>query len=438
MRWVCYIEVQGLYAAVARRMGLAPADRPVAVLRDGRVFDGCREAFAAGLALGAPARQVLRDVPQAAQIDLANVDCAAAARTWWDGCLAHTPYVEPGEPHQVFLALPSPQAELTQAVRAEAAALVEQAAAHGFVAFAGVAHSKLVARAAALSCKDGWLLRRPGRLGANSPATMAFVPPGDEERFLAPLPVAFLPASREVERRLARLGLKHIGEVARIPEGEWQRQLGPLGRQLAQWSRGVDAEPVKAAYPPRSLQRRVEFAQEVRDRDHVERVAARAAALLSKQLAGRGEGCQQANVTVERSDGPPLLASRTLAKLQQSAYPLQQAVQGLLAEALAQAADGAREGPGVAAGWDAGVPVTALAVELGLIGPMPLQQMDLWGDTVAATERDERLERALALLHERFPVRMVGLGPRQDISFREQMLQFTDPYRWVPEGAGPS
>jgi hypothetical protein len=163
MQWVCYVEVQGLYAAVARKAGLVPADRAVVVLRAGRVFDGCREAFSGGLVLGAPARQALRDAPHAAQVDFAAIDCAGAARTWWDRCLAHTPYLEPGEPHQLFLSLPTPGDELTPAVKAEVAELLAEAARHGFVAFAGIGTSKLVARAAAMSCKEGWLLRRPGR-----------------------------------------------------------------------------------------------------------------------------------------------------------------------------------------------------------------------------------------------------------------------------------
>lgn len=452
MQWVCYVEVQGLYAAVARTAGLAPAGKPVVVLREGRVCDGCREAFSGGLVLGAPARQALRDAPHAIQVDLADIDSAGAARAWWDRCLAHTPYLEPGEPHQLFLSLPAPGDELTPAVRAEVTELLDEAARHGFVAFAGIGTSKLVARAAALHCREGWLLRRPGAAGPTvTPQTMAFVPPGEEARYLAPLPVAYLPAPPDVQRRLVRLGMRSIGEAARIPEAEWVRQLGPLGRQMALWSRGADPEPVKPCYPPRSLKRRVEFAQEVRDRDHLEQVAGRSAATLAKKLAAKGKGAQQVTVILERPDGPLIQTGRTLAKLQQAAYPLRQAVQTLLGQALEQItaggqgsapdADAAGQGsapdagaagqdsPGAAAGWDGGPPVSALTVELSLVGPMPWQQLNLWDDS-GRSERDERLQRALQLLHERFSPRLVGLGPRTDQSWREQMLQFADPYRW--------
>jgi len=421
MQWVCYIEVQGLYAAAARSAGLAPADRPVVVLREGAVFDGCREAFTGGLVLGAPERQALRDVPRAVRVPLEQIPAGQTSRAWWDLCAQHTPYVEPVGPHQVFLALPSPGAALSTALRSEVKALVEQSAAYGFVAFAGVGASKLVARAAAQACREAWLLKRPGAAGRKGePQVLAFVEPGQEERFLAPLPLAFLPAPPELQRRLSRLGLRSIGEAARIPEGEWLRQLGPLGHQVARWSRGLDGEPVKPAYPPRTLERRVQFQPEARERDHLEQVLARSALLLAHRLDAKGEGCQQVALALELAGGPPVRAVRTLAKLQHEVYPLQQALMGLLGEALA----------GLSGDGGDGFAISAMTVELGLIGPLPWQQMDLWDDQ-ARRERQERIQRALSLLHERFPVRTARLGFDRGHSFREQMLGFADPYRWV-------
>lgn len=416
MQWVCYIEIQGLYAGAAQDAGLVPAGRPVVVLKGGQVFDGCRQAFVSGLVLGTPARQAMRDAPGAIQVELEQVNASARARAWWDRCLEHTPYIEPLQLHQVYLALPTPGDALTQALRTEVARLLAVAAALGFVAFAGVGSAKLVARAAALSCREGWLLRRPGAPArAAAPEAASFVASGAEERFLAALPVGYLPAPPEVKRRLARLGLRTIGEAAKIPESEWLRQLGPLGRQVALWSRGIDPEQVKPCYPPRALARRVQFQPEVRDRDHLEAVISRSAAMLAKQLDAKGEGCQHVSLRLEQAAGPPLTAARTLAKLQQAPYPFQQALVTLLGSLL-----------------QAETAVTALAVELSLIGPMPWQQLDLWADH-ARRERDERLQRALTLLHERFPVRMAAIGHGGEVSWREQMLGFNDPYRYAGE-----
>ncbi|MFZ5814799.1 MAG: Y-family DNA polymerase [Bacillota bacterium] len=419
MQWICSVEIQGLYAAAARAAGLAEEGRPVVVVRNGRVFDGCREAFAAGLLLGSPVHQVLRDVPRAVQLDWTEIDASRRARSWWDECLGHTPYLEPGEPHQLLLALPTPEAGVTKALRAEVNQLAERAATYGFVAFVGVGSSRLVARAAMLACKEGYLLRRPGMAGRSGGERVAIVPLGEEERFLAPLPLAYLPSPPEVKRRIARLGLRTVGEAARVPEGEWVRQLGPQGRQLWLWSRGIDPEPVRPAYPPRRLTRRIEFQGEVRERDLLERELNRAAQPLVKQLALRGEGCQLVALVLELAGGEALHVERVLPKLQQSAFPIQQGLQTLLGQLL----DGREE-----------LEATAVTAEVGLIGPMPWQQMDLWEDRLLR-ERRERLEQALALLHERFPGRVIGLGPRSEPSWREQMLQYADPYRWSTRGA---
>lgn len=429
MQWVCAIEVQGLYAAAARARGLGEAGRPLVVIREGRVFDGCRDAFAAGLLLGSPAQQVLRDVPRAVQVDWTDLDASQAARAWWDQCLGHTPYIEPVEPHRIFLALPSPEAGVSRALKNELNELVEKAAAHGFVAFAGLASSRLVARAAALACKEGYLLHRPGQrphglpgeAGAGARGERAIIVPlGEEERFLAPLPIRYLPVPPDVKRRLARLGLGTIGEAARVPEAEWARQLGPQGRQVSLFSRGIDPEPVRPAYPPRRLTRRLSFSAELRDRDQLERELHRAAQPLLQQLDRRGEGCQLVAVVLELAGGEVRQAERTLPKLQQAAFPIQQGLQLLLQQLLTEL----------------GVEpeATAITAEVGLIGPMPWQQMELWDDRIIR-ERQERVERALALLHERFPRRVIGLGPRTETSWREQMLQYADPYRWSPRGA---
>lgn len=479
MRWICWVEIQGLYAAAVREAGLAEGGRPIAVLRGGRVFDGCREAFAAGLQLGSPARQVLRDVPRAALVEFADVDAAARARAFWDRCLAHTPYVEPVEPHQVLLDLPLPdgpdgsaggraQGRVSRRLQEEVRALAEAAASFGFAVFVGVGTSRLVARAAARALRAEFLERRPGtlpqrleavRLAGPRPAgsgqtggrqagvgqvgvcqagvgqaggrqagdrqagigqaerpalQIAIVPPGEEARFLAPLPIGFLPCPPEVRRRLRQLGLARIGEAAQVSEDEWVRQLGPQGRMVARWSRGIDPEPVKPAWPPRRLARRSELGG-VRDRDPLERELSRSAALLAAQLDRRGEGCQLVGLILELADGRVLHAERTLPRLRHTAYPIQQGLHTLLAQVL----DGLGEPPEVAA-------VTA---EVGLIGPVDWRQMELWDDRLRR-ERQERIEGALALLHERFPARVIGLGLRTPLSWREQMLQYADPYRW--------
>lgn len=418
MQWICHIEIQGLYSEAARRSGLTLEGRPIAILRDGRVYDGDRSAFTAGLVLGSPARQLQRDVPGAVAVDWGQIDASPLSRQWWDGCLAHTPFLEPLSPHQAVLALPFPTGELGSQVHQEVELLRTSAGRHGFVGFAGVGPNKLTAQAAARRCRDAWLNWRPGRKESGRPEPSLFVPQGGEAAFLASLPVSYLPLAPDVARRVGRLGLRTIGDAARVSEGELVRQIGGYGRQIWLWSRGIDSEQVKPLYPPRRLERRLPFRTEARGSDGVERSLLRLANSMARELESAGDGCQQVGLVLERLDGEPLRGSRVLPHLVSKAFPLQQALLSLLRELLRTE-----------------MAISALSVEVSLIGQMPVQQLSLW-DERANREREERLEKAIGLLRERFPVRSVRLGSERSCTWREQMLTFHDPYRHRRQAKG--
>src|SRR4030095_12625529 len=102
----------------------------------------------------------------------------------------------------------------------------------GLPARFGIAASKLAARVAA---------------GLPEPPTV--VVPGDEARFLAPLPLAKLAPEMELAETLERWGIRSIGELAKLPEGEVASRLGELGRELHATARGVDPRAL-APRPP--------------------------------------------------------------------------------------------------------------------------------------------------------------------------------------------
>ena len=98
----------------------------------------------------------------------------------------------------------------------------------------GVAGSKLAARVA-----------------AELPKSPTVVVPGEEEMFLAPLPLARLSPALDAATTLARWGLTSIGDLARLPESEVASRLGEIGRELHYAARGVDPRPlIPRALPP--------------------------------------------------------------------------------------------------------------------------------------------------------------------------------------------
>jgi protein ImuB len=89
------------------------------------------------------------------------------------------------------------------------------------------------------------------RVAAELAQTPSVVPPGEEEAFLAPLPLERLSPKMEAAAMLQRFGLTSIGELARLPEREVAARLGEIGRELHHAARGIDPRPlIPRALPP--------------------------------------------------------------------------------------------------------------------------------------------------------------------------------------------
>ena len=88
------------------------------------------------------------------------------------------------------------------------------------------------------------------RIAAGLPDTPTVVPPGEEQRFLAPLPLGRLAPALEIAATLDRWGLHTIGDFAKLPEGEVASRLGETGRELHATARGIDPRPLEPCLPP--------------------------------------------------------------------------------------------------------------------------------------------------------------------------------------------
>lgn len=137
----------------------------------------------------------------------------------------------------------------------------------------GVSTSKLVAKIAT----D---MRKPHGLTP--------VGPGQEEAFLAPLPVRKIPGvGPKSEERLAALGVATCAELAALPASALSREFGVWGPRLAQMARGIDEAPVETAWERKSLGGETTFLRDVADpglwRETVEALAREAAASLVEE-----------------------------------------------------------------------------------------------------------------------------------------------------------
>jgi len=139
----------------------------------------------------------------------------------------------------------------------------------GLSASLGVATNKLLAKVAS---------------DLGKPGGVTVVPPGQEEAFLAPLPVRVLWGVGPVmARRLEALNVVTVGDLVQVPEEELQGRFGHMGSRMARQARGIDYSPVVSIRQARSVSHETTFAQDVRDPGMLEERLER----LGTRIAGR-------------------------------------------------------------------------------------------------------------------------------------------------------
>lgn len=123
----------------------------------------------------------------------------------------------------------------------------------------GGASNKLVAK---IATDTGKARNR----GNNYPRAILIVQPGEEAKFLAPLPVEVMwGVGPKMEEALTRLGIKTIGDLASYPVSQLQSHFGKYGVELAEHSRGVDSRPVAMEYEMKSISQETTFDRDTND-----------------------------------------------------------------------------------------------------------------------------------------------------------------------------
>ena len=167
----------------------------------------------------------------------------------------------------------------------------------------GVATSKMLAKV----CSD-----------FAKPNGIAWVPPGMEAAFLAPLEVSRIPGVGEVTaRRLREMGIRRVGELARLDEDFLLRRFGRWGLALAGKARGADAgawfeSDIGAYEDPKSISHEHTFSEDVRDSHLLEATLARQAEKVGRRLREHGLFARTIELKLRYSDFTTLSRSQTL------------------------------------------------------------------------------------------------------------------------------
>ncbi len=240
------------------------------------------------------------------------------------------------------------------------------------------------------------------------------VPPGDDERFLAPYPARLLTRDADVRARLSRFGLRTIGSVAALPRSALVARFGDEGARLHTRARGEETEPFRPRMAPERMALGLTLEPPGEELEAVRFVLRRLAGALADQLSARGRAAGLARLVVThdlafaRHGTPPEIRIE-----QRFPEPTAdgEAIERLLLARLAAA-------PPPAA-------VARLDLELGLVEPAQGQQLPLFTPQAA---RDARLAWQLARLAIAFGVDRVC---RVELADPEAPLPEAR-WRWLP------
>ncbi|MDF1519905.1 MAG: DNA polymerase IV [Brevefilum sp.] len=239
----------------------------------------------------------------------------------------------------------------------------------------GGATNKLVAKIA-----NDW--GKSQKRSAEPPNTITIIPPGDEAKFLAPLPVQSLwGIGPKTAEKLAAIGITTIGGLAETSPASLEALLGRFGPELIDRAKGIDSRPIEMEHETKSTSNEVTFAKDVSDEAYLLNTLR----ALSEKVGGRLRKESLAGSTIQIkmrwADFSTITRQTTLLSVTNLDQEIYSAASMLFYE-----------------NWPKGKPVRLIGVGVSNLGP-PVYQLNLWDDD---HQKEEKLLHAVDELRERF------------------------------------
>ena len=163
------------------------------------------------------------------------------------------------------------------------------------------------------------------------PDGLVAVEPGQEQEFLAPLPVKSLPGiGPRTEQRLLQEGIATLGDLARQTERWSQRLFGIRGPEMLAMSRGEDHRLVTTERVAKSISAETTFAQDIWDPEMMTAQIARLCQRVAQRLRSSGVKGRTVTVKLRLADFTTFTRATTLASPVNDAAAIQQVAQHLL------------------------------------------------------------------------------------------------------------
>ena len=325
---ILHIDLDSFFVSVEQVRDPDLRGKPVVVGGDpgGRGVVACAsyEARAYGLRAGMPLAVARRLCPQAVFLCGTFYRYRYASEKFFAILAEFTPDIEPLGLEEAYLDLTGfephygPVKETALRIKKR---IHEEL---GLTASIGIAGSKVVAKVASDACKPDGLVE---------------VVPGDEQHFLAPLPVAKLPCvGAKTEAVLNKAGITTIGELSNLPLFYMRYAFGVQGEVIHRYANGIASGRVEQRASPKSVSRETTFSEDSLDRTFLGAVLYRLGERVGAELRSQGKQARCITLKLRYSDFESITRSRTLKEAIGTDRIIFEAGQRLLDKALAQRA----------------------------------------------------------------------------------------------------
>lgn len=147
------------------------------------------------------------------------------------------------------------------------------------------------------------------------PRGLIWVPPGSEERFLAPLPVRKIPGIGKVtERALRALGIEIVEQVAAVPQEKLEKIFGQWGTALHRKARGGDSYEFVVDAEPKSISQNHTFNEDTGDSAAMTAMLSHLSQKACKRLREAGLATRTLTLTIRYEGFDTYTRSKTLAE----------------------------------------------------------------------------------------------------------------------------
>ncbi len=231
----------------------------------------------------------------------------------------------------------------------------------------GVATNKLVAKIAS---------------EVGKPEGLVVVPPGEEERFLSPLPVQMLwGVGPKTCDQLDKLKIRSVGELAIVSLERLKLLFGERGLDLIAKAKGVDRSAVASVRERRSISSERTFASDVAEYRVLDRSLRRMSEELGSRLRKEGLAGSTVRIKVRWPDFSTITRQARLQQPSDQDGEIYRAANRLFRKA-----------------WHESAAVRLLGVGVSNLGP-PARQLELFSHS---WENDENLLKAIDSIRKRY------------------------------------